>query len=153
MEKAPKKYPSLKEVSLATLTLSDCLSMTLWMTWTIGGTSNVIYFSVQGNSFKSKGESDENKVKTPPSHQQVSLLPSALSKIKSFLSTLTDRFYKKHFLNDWISMRKNWPPTPHWESSNQKGEFASRLNTVTRSHPLHAIWSVEEEENIVSLSS
>ena len=56
--------------------------------------------SVQGNSFKSKGESDENKVKTPPSHQQVSLLPSALSKIKSFLSTLTDRFYKKHFLND-----------------------------------------------------
>ena len=67
-------------------------------------------FSVQGNSFKSKGESDENKVKTPPSHQQVSLLPSASSKIKSFFSTLTDRLYKKHFLNDWISMRKNWPP-------------------------------------------
>ena len=58
-------------------------------------------FSVQGNSFKSKGESDENeKVKTSSSHQQVSLLPSALSKIKSFISTLTDRFYKKHFLND-----------------------------------------------------
>ena len=92
------------------ITITNRVTACLWMTWTIGGTSNVIYFSVQGNSFKSKGESDENKVKTPPSHQQVSLLPSALSKIKSFLSTLTDRFYKKHFLNDWISMRKNWPP-------------------------------------------